>query len=293
MKFSNDSIIDDEIDKNDTTNALISNDDLLKFFNLERDNVQKILITHKKDGVYVNITLNQSYCQCPVCGNMTNRVKDYKDKKITHSILTVTSCYIIYHARRYQCIHCKKAFYENNPFTFGGWLSVVTVSNVLRDLKSPNATFTDVARRYDISITTAINLFDRHVHISRIQLPECLVLDEVYAFKSHDSDYIRVIVDYLDKKIIDVLPSRHKNVLINYFMLIPREEREKWYYVKKKYQLNWNISSSLTVFCIIFFILIWTLIITVTMCSHCIVKCLNIFKYQLICFIIILNFVLV
>lgn len=120
MKFSNDSIIDDEIDKNDTTNALISNDDLLKFFNLERDNVQKILITHKKDGVYVNITLNQSYCQCPVCGNMTNRVKDYKDKKITHSILTVTSCYIIYHARRYQCIHCKKAFYENNPFTFGG-----------------------------------------------------------------------------------------------------------------------------------------------------------------------------
>lgn len=69
-------------------------------------------------------------------------------------------------------------------------------------------------------------------------LPECLVLDEVYAFKSHDSDYICVIVDYLDKKIIDVLPSRHKNVLINYFMLIPREEREKWYYVKKKYQLN-------------------------------------------------------
>lgn len=120
MKFSNDSIIDDEIDKNDTINALISNDDLLKFFNLERDNVQKILITHKKDGVYVNITLNQTYCQCPVCGNMTNRVKDYKDKKITHSILTVTSCYIIYHARRYQCIHCKKAFYENNPFTFGG-----------------------------------------------------------------------------------------------------------------------------------------------------------------------------
>ena len=42
MKFSNDSIIDDEIDKNDTINALISNDDLLKFFNLERDNVQKI-----------------------------------------------------------------------------------------------------------------------------------------------------------------------------------------------------------------------------------------------------------
>ena len=156
MKINNNSINDKEINKNDTPNALISSDDLLKFFNLERDNVQKFSITHKKDGVYVSITLNQTYCQCPVCGNMTNRVKDYKDKKITHSILTITSCYIIYHARRYQCTHCKKSFYENNPFTFGGRLSVVTVSNVLKDLKSPNATFTDVARRYGISIITPL-----------------------------------------------------------------------------------------------------------------------------------------
>ena len=217
-------------DKN-IPNTLISNDDLLKFFNLERDNVQKFSITHKKDGVHVNITLNQNYYQCPVCGNMTNKIKDYKDKKIVHSVLNVTNCYIIYHARRYQCSHCKKTFYENNPFSFGGRLSVVTVSNVLRDLKSPNATFTDVAKRYNISVTSAINIFDRHVHISRRQLPECLALDEVFAFKSHDSDYVCVVVDYLDKKIVDILPSRHKYVLINYFMLIPREEREKVKYV--------------------------------------------------------------
>lgn len=54
--------------------------------------------------------------------------------------MTTTNCYIIYHARRYECPHCKKTFYENNPFTFGGRLSVATVFNVLRDLKAPNAT---------------------------------------------------------------------------------------------------------------------------------------------------------
>lgn len=145
--------------------------------------------------------------------------------------MSITNCYIIYKARRYQCLHCKKTFYENNPFTFGGKFSVVTVSNVLKDLKSPNATFTDVAKRHNISPTSAINIFDRHVHISRRPLPECIAFDEVYAFKSYDSDYVCVIVDYLDKKIIDVLPSRHKNVLINYFMLIPRVEREKVKYV--------------------------------------------------------------
>lgn len=231
MKTSNNSPADNEVAENDTPNALISDNDLLKFFNLERENVQDFSITRRKDGMYVNITLNKTWVQCPVCGHMTSRVKDYTDKKITHSVLSITNCYIIYHARRYECPHCKKTFYENNPFTFGGRLSVATVFNVLRDLKAPNATFTDVARRYGISATSVINIFDKHVHISRRQLPECLALDEVYAFKSHDSDYVCVIMDYLDKKIVDVLPSRRKYNLLNYFMLIPLEERKKVKYV--------------------------------------------------------------
>ena len=231
MKTNNNSPADKQAAKTDTPNALISDNDLLKFFNLERENVQDFSITRRKDGMYVNITLNKTWVQCPVCGHMTSRVKDYTDKKITHSVLSITNCYIIYHARRYECPHCKKTFYENNPFTFGGRLSVATVFNVLRDLKAPNATFTDVARRYGISATSVINIFDKHVHISRRQLPECLALDEVYAFKSHDSDYVCVIMDYLDKKIVDVLPSRRKYALLNYFMLIPLEERKKVKYV--------------------------------------------------------------
>ena len=140
MKTSNNSPADNEVTKTDTPNALISDNDLLKFFNLEKENVQDFSITHRKDGMYVNITLNKTWVQCPVCGHMTSRVKDYTNKKITHSVMTTTNCYIIYHARRYECPHCKKTFYENNPFTFGGRLSVATVFNVLRDLKAPNAT---------------------------------------------------------------------------------------------------------------------------------------------------------
>ena len=102
MKTSNNSPSDKEAAKNDTPNALISDNDLLKFFNLERENVKDFSITHRKDGMYVNITLNKDWVQCPVCGHMTSRVKDYTDKKITHSVMTTANCYIIYHARRYQ-----------------------------------------------------------------------------------------------------------------------------------------------------------------------------------------------
>lgn len=110
MKTSNNSPADNDVAKNDTPNALISDNDLLKFFNLERENVKDFSITHRKDGMYVNITLNKDWVQCPVCGHMTSRVKDYTDKKITHSVMTTANCYIIYHARRYQCPHCKKTF---------------------------------------------------------------------------------------------------------------------------------------------------------------------------------------
>lgn len=75
--------------------------------------------------------------------------------------------------------------------------------------------------------TTVINIFDQHVRMSRRPLPSCLAMDEVYAFQSYNSQYVCVLMDYLDKKIIDVLPSRHKDTLMNYFMLIPLEEHEK------------------------------------------------------------------
>ena len=60
MKTSNNSLADNEVAKNDTPDALISDNDLLKFFNLERENVQDFSITHRKDGMYVNITLNKT-----------------------------------------------------------------------------------------------------------------------------------------------------------------------------------------------------------------------------------------
>lgn len=229
MKINDQNTQTDSIQKNDTLNAsIISENDILKFFNLERNSIKDFSITHKCDGLYISITLNVLPHQCPVCGQITTKIKDYQEKKIVHSVLTSKNCYIIYRARRYRCHCCHKIFYEHNPFTFGNSrISVATVYNILRDLKYPNETFTSVAKRYDVSVTSAINIFDTHIHMPRRPLPECIGIDEVYAFKTHNSQYVCVLVDTLNQKIIDVLPSRHKNDLMNYFMLIPRKEREK------------------------------------------------------------------
>lgn len=210
----------------DTTT--ISDNDILKLFDLETKNIDDLNISHSKDGIHVFVKLALQPHVCPVCGNMTSKVKTYYTKTITHSVLSNVKCVIDYKARRFICPHCHKTFYENNPFAFEGKrISYQTVYNVLGDLKDPRITFAKVAKRYNISASSAAAIFDQHVNIPRRHLSSYLCIDEVYAFKSYRSKYVCVLLDYSSQNIIDVLPSRHKADLINYFSAIPRQEREK------------------------------------------------------------------
>lgn len=206
----------------------ISQDDFLVFFNIDSKDVETFDVSHQKDGVYIGVTLKKKSHQCPVCLNMTDKVKDYTIKHINHSILTNKKCIINYRARRYRCPKCHKTFMEHNPFTVpGSRISLATVYNILEDLRKPAVTFRDVAERYNVSQTTAAHVFDSFVSISRRSLPEYLLLDEVYAFKSVNSKYVCVLVDFATQNIVDVLPSRRKQPLMDYFFSIPLEERKK------------------------------------------------------------------
>lgn len=202
-------------------------------FGLDRANIKEINIYHEHDGLIIDVSLNVCEHSCPICNTATSKIKGYHLKKIKHSVLNPTPCTIHYNARRYICPICGKTFfYEHNPFTNGSSkLSVETVYNVLQELKRPEATFQYVADKFHISPSTVSNVFDIHVKPVRRKLPECISFDEAYAFKSTDSDYICVLLDYVDKKIIDVLPSRRKQYLIDYFYHIPLEERKKVKYV--------------------------------------------------------------
>ena len=204
----------------------INNDYILKLFNLDNKSIRSIDVHHQFDGVHVHVLLDVQPHRCPVCGSETSKTHSYTNKKITHSILSGTPCFINYKARRYICPECSKTFYEHNPFTTEGMrISLATVYNVLNDLKKANETFTAVAQRYNISATAAAYIFDRHVSMSRRKLPECICIDEVYAFSSSKGDYVCVLLDFNSQNVIDLLPSRRKYDLMNYFSLIPREER--------------------------------------------------------------------
>jgi len=203
---------------------------ILVLFNLEEENVESTSFRSENDQVFVAVTLCNTHPPCPACGCEHTHVKGYVLKVINHSLLQDRKTLIEYHARRYQCPVCHRTYYEHNPFVHSSMkISALTVRNVLENLKKSTETFASVAQRHYISPTTAASIFDRHVSMARLPLPELMCWDETYAFhhKGEDSKYVFVILDFITLDPVDILPSRRKDYLTNYFSRIPKEERDK------------------------------------------------------------------
>ncbi|HZJ86872.1 MAG TPA: ISL3 family transposase [Erysipelothrix sp.] len=209
---------------------------MLKMFNLEEKHIENFSVynvpIYKEDGklkeniLNIDVKLINQKTSCPVCTSEKYTIKGYVPKKLKHSVLKNQKCIINYKARRYKCGFCQKTFYEHNPFALGSMrYTMNTVYNVLRDLKSETETFASVAHRHDVSTNTVISIFDDYVEVTRSKLPEIICIDEVYAFKSRNSKYVCVLLDYRSQEVIDLLPSRRLEYLRPYFRNIPIEER--------------------------------------------------------------------
>ena len=204
--------------------------DILRLFNLEDEDIQNISFSNAGNCAVADVFLRDERTPCPECGNDHVLIKGYQIKMINHGALADRKCLIRYHARRYQCTVCKKTWYEHNPFCFNSMkISALTVKNVLDDLKDSNETFSSVAKRYHISPTSAASIFDQHVRMPRLTLPEYQCWDEAYAFfhRGENSKYVFTILNFQSQDAVDILPSRKKQYLISYFMNIPVEERKR------------------------------------------------------------------
>lgn len=202
-----------------------------ELFNLDESDIQTIDYTNAGGIAVISVLLaDKNRPNCPECNCSNISIKGYQHKKIVHSVLSDRKCVIDYRARRYKCNLCGRTFYEHNPFSFGKQkLSSLTVQNVLRDLKNHNDTFSSVAQRYHISPTTAASIFDTHVEMDRLTLPEYMSWDECYAFHhpGYKSKYVCMFLDYKKASPVDILPSRRKEYLTRYLLTIPKEERNK------------------------------------------------------------------
>ena len=199
---------------------------IIDTLNIDPNTLESIESVSSSDGsVSVYIKLKESgERKCPYCSSALVSNGTYK-KKLIHSVLLNRPCTIFFSRRRYICRSCGCTFSEPNPFSGKGEnVTYETKINVLKDLKIPSVTYTLTARRNNISVTKAIQIFDKHVSIPRKPLPEVLSIDEHYFPESDfDSLYICVLMDFRTGTIVDVLPDRKKDYLISYFGNIRNE----------------------------------------------------------------------
>lgn len=165
---------------------------------------------------------------CPQCGSLALIRNGYLTRHLNHHICFGRDWEITTKRRRMRCKVCGKSFSDPDILSYRSRnMTMEVVTDVLEALRSPSETFSNVVRKFKLSVPTVISLFDAHVCLTRLALTSHICIDENYAIKTDRSKYVLTITDFVTGIPLDILPNRHKEDLIEYFIRIPREEREK------------------------------------------------------------------
>lgn len=141
---------------------------------------------------------------------------------------------IILKQRRYRCTNISCRHEENETFSFVEKYkrsSFMTPYLIVEAFKDIDITCAKIAKRFNVSDTYVHEIFLKYVDIQRMRMPRILSIDEVYLNIDNDHRYCVILMDFESGDIIDVLPNRYKETLIDYFKAIPKEEKDKVEYV--------------------------------------------------------------
>ncbi len=185
-----------------------------------------------KGAIYREVRLKNRGMRCLECGTFTTKVKEYRTRKIIHNIYHNEDCTIIYHQRRFICPKCGKTRMEEDPFTSdGNRVSDKTVLNILETLKRYNVPFTQAAQMYGLSTAGVMKIFDRYVNMERLPLSRIICLDEIYFSRTRKKKYVLVIVNFMNRAILDILKDRDKSTLSSYLRKLDFKEKDRVEYV--------------------------------------------------------------
>ena len=180
----------------------------------------------------IHLYLNDNDRKCPHCSSTNVYKKDTIIKKLYHPYSNDRKCIIYFHHFKFKCNNCNKTFLQKNDIVCSGkCISLPGTLNILHKLRNYKTTFQDVSNFYHIPKMDVINCFDNHVDINRHSLTKVICLDEFYSKNLTKTKYCFTIYDPFNKTVLDVVDSRRKEALEDYFSHISIEERQLVYFV--------------------------------------------------------------
>ena len=172
----------------------------------------------------LTIELPRKKHPCPVCGQRTDKIHDYRLQKVKHIPLLHKSYELFFRKRRYYCPHCAKRFAETVPF-LGKFqrMSHLLKQFVISQFSNMKSA-TEIARQARISVTTALRLFD-HVSYPKPLLPEVLAIDE-FKGNAAKEKFQCILANPKAKTTLDILKNRKSEDLYEYFTEFSLEQRQ-------------------------------------------------------------------
>jgi transposase len=196
---------------------MLSKDYVTKLINLEGVIFKDIYI----QGDEVRIFVAKQHCVelCPTCGILTTQLVDVIPKVYRDIDLLNRICYIEIDQRRYECRNCFCTFTEKFSFTEAYRHYTTRFENsVYECVRETTASY--AAIKFGISDHTAQDIYQRialqKLENQKFESPvQRIGIDEIAMHKGH-KDFVLVISDLSNKRVIDVLKDRKKETLSAY-----------------------------------------------------------------------------
>ena len=203
---------------------MLKNDYTATILGLEDVIIRKV--ENNLEGLHFYLELPVTKQTCPLCGQETTYIHDYRNQIIKDIPLGRTT-YLHLRKRRYVCPHCAKRFYEKNSFLPRYHRSttrlVAAVISAFRKLCPAK----EIAEQFNLSSTTALRYFDV-VKYRCSKLPAVLSIDE-FKGNAGGEKYQCILADAAGKRVIDILPNRFESDLISYFKGFPNRSDVKFF----------------------------------------------------------------
>lgn len=221
---------------------MLSIDYTQKLLNLQGVLVKKVTSVHS--FTMIDIEMPVTPHACPHCGTHTSYIHDYRRQLIKDIPAFGQAVILNYRRRRYRCPHCGKCFSEQHPFVprYHRMTSRL-VAHIIDQLRC-ECSFTSVAKSVNLSVSTVIRVFDMLSFPHPQKLPHVFAIDE---FKGNTGNikYQCIITDPASKRVLDILPDRSQQQLIDYLKQWDFKSRKRIrYFVSDMWQQYTDIASA-------------------------------------------------
>ncbi len=172
-------------------------------------------IEKSSDKMVLEIEIKRKEVVCPCCGKKTKKIHDYRWQPVKDLPAFGVPVELRLRKRRYACV-CGKRFAEPNDFLSRYQRRTKRViTEILNKLASVRS-YTDVAKEFEISSSTAKRYFTNIRYAPAHKLPAAIGIDE-FKGNSGGEKFHAILTDLSNNRVMDIMKTRKTSELFTYF----------------------------------------------------------------------------